>query len=608
MKSAMLALMIVLSAVSCLAQEQPQSGILDDKRPGHWLARARGLGVWWCESGWKIGRERGLPDKTRGKPQPVAVSAARGEAEAVQVILRPEEEADLLQAEVGPLRSRWGRMASVSVELNEVAYIQVTHPTDSTCRAGWYPDPLPPLRTPLALRAGKNQPVWLTFHVSRNAAPGDYRGQLRLRMSLGTVKVPLSLHVYDFALPEETHLRSALGLGTHYLNRYHNLHEQADKEAVFEKYLRNFAEHRISPYSFYDYAPIEIRFTGEGTNKHARVDFTKFDRAAARWLDEFRFNTFQLHLRGMGGGTFHSRHLGELEGFPEGTPEHGRLFRDYLGQIEAHLRERGWLSKAYTYWFDEPDKKDYEFVNTGMKRLKEAAPGLKRMLTEQPEPELLGAVDIWCGLTPEWTPERVRARQADGEEVWWYICCGPKAPYVTEFIDHPGTELRLWPWQSWQYGVSGILIWATTYWTSPAAFPPPKLQDPWTDPMSYKSGYGEKPGEIGYWGNGDGRFLYPPCREGIGQRTPCLDSPVNSIRWENLRDGMEDYEYFWLLKQAIERAATHGAGDLIDKARPLLKVPAEVSTDLRHFTSDPRLLLEHRDKVARMIERLQKGQ
>lgn len=48
----------------------------------------------------------------------------------------------------------------------------------------------------------------------------------------------------------------------------------------------------------------------------------------------------------MGGGTFHSRHLGELEGFKEGTPEFARLFQDYLSQIEAHLRARGWLSKG----------------------------------------------------------------------------------------------------------------------------------------------------------------------------------------------------------------------------------------------------------------------
>jgi hypothetical protein len=295
-----------------------------------------------------------------------------------------------------------------------------------------------------------------------------------------------------------------------------------------------------------------------------------------------------------------------LEGFKEGTPEFARLFQDYLSQIEMHLEQRNWLPKAFTYWFDEPAPKDFEFVVGGMKRLKAAAPGIRRMLTVQPEPPLLENVDIWCGLTPKWTPELVRQRRDAGEEVWWYICCGPHAPYITEFIDHPGTELRLWPWQSWQYGVQGILIWATIYWTSPAAFPPPKLQNPWTDPMSYKSGYDEKPGEIGYWGNGDGRFLYPPHRDTSSDQAPCLDGPVNSVRWENLRDGMEDYEYFWLLQQAATRELVwHGETELLKQARALLKVPSEVSQDLTHFTTDPRLMLEHRDRVARMIERLQ---
>ena len=295
---------------------------------------------------------------------------------------------------------------------------------------------------------------------------------------------------------------------------------------------------------------MDIRFVGEGTNKHAQVDFTKFDRAAERWLDGAHFNTFQLPLRGMGGGTFYSRELGELEGFKEGTPEFARLFQDYLSQIETHLEQRGWLSKAFTYWFDEPAPKDFEFVVEGMKRLNAAAPGIKRMLTIQPEPPLLGHVEIWCGLTPKWTPEIVSERRQAGEQVWWYICCGPHAPYVTEFIDHPGTELRLWPWQSWQYGVQGILIWATTYWTSPTAFPPPKLQDPWTDPMSYVTGYGKKPGEIGIGATATGGFCIRRAATRQPTQTPCLDGPVNSLRWENLRDGMEDYEYFWLLQRS----------------------------------------------------------
>ncbi len=72
---------------------------------------------------------------------------------------------------------------------------------------------------------------------------------------------------------------------------------------------------------------------------------------------------------------------------------------------------------------------------------------------------------------------------------------------------------------------------------------------------------------------------------------------------------MEDYEYFWLLDQAVkkaEKAGTHR--ELLAEARGLLKVPEEISKDLTHFTTDPRLKLAHRDKVARMIERLQKDQ
>jgi hypothetical protein len=126
--------------------------------------------------------------------------------------------------------------------------------------------------------------------------------------------------------------------------------------------------------------------------------------------------------------------------------------------------------------------------------------------------------------------------------------------------------------------------------------------------MSYKSGYGEKPGEIGFWGNGDGRFLYPPRRTSATAQAPLLDGPVNSLRWENLRDGMEDYEYFWLLEQAARgELALRGDTDLYKRACALLKVPAQVSRDLTHFTTDPREILAHRDLIARMLEDLQRS-
>jgi hypothetical protein len=581
---------------------------LEDASFGYRLAGSSGLNAWWCESGWKIGRTRSLPPVVRGQSRGrIRVSAARGEYEAVQVVLRPREEAVLTSAKVTAFQRGSDRSSPLRVDLAEVAYVNITRPTDGTGTRGWHPDPLPHLALPLPLQANQNQPLWLTFEVLPQAQPGEYRGELRLETTLGSLRLPISVEVYDFALPRETHLRSALGLGASSLNPYHQLTSRADQAAVFEQYLANFARHRISPYSFYDYAPIGLRFEGEGDQQRAKLDFAGFDDAARRWLDEGAFSTFQLPVRGMGGGTFHSRHLGELAGYQEGTPEHARLFRDYLSQVEAHLRERDWLRKAFVYWFDEPDPKDYEFVIAGMRRLHDAAPGIRRMLTEQPEPELAGHVDIWCGLTPEWTPEKVRARREAGEEVWWYICTAPKAPYVTQFIDHPGTEMRLWPWQSWQYGVTGILIWATTYWTSPLAYPNPTLQDPWSDPMSWVTGYGNPVGTRSPWGNGDGRLLYPPRRDSNASAAPCLDGPIHSLRWENLRDGMEDYEYLWLLEQEVKRTETrHGHTSPWQAARGLLRVPDNISRDLTHFTTDPRPILEHRHRVARMIEHLRR--
>jgi hypothetical protein len=239
-----------------------------------------------------------------------------------------------------------------------------------------------------------------------------------------------------------------------------------------------------------------------------------------------------------------------------------------------------------------------------MQQLKAAAPGIKRMVTVTPHPKLIGHVDIWCGLIQDWTPPQIAERRAAGEEVWWYICTVPKALYITEFIDHPGTELRLWPWQSWQFGVSGILIWNSVYWNSAIAFPAPSLQDPWADPMSYVSGSNFPIGYLGLWGNGDGRFLYPPRQCARTTSGPCLEDPVNSVRWENLRDGMEDYEYLWLLQQSVQRVVIAGDKSLLNQARRLLMVPPEVSTDLTRFTTDPRPLLAQRDRIARMIEQL----
>jgi hypothetical protein len=580
-----------------------RGSLLRDREYGYRLTGSDRLKLWWCESGWKVGRHQPVPaGGPMGMGRVAGVALARGEHEAFQLMLKPGQADSLESATV-----RWRspeRSAGLCVTCQEVVYVRVSRPTDATGSPGEYPDPLPALSLPLKLEAGLNQPLWISVFASSNAPAGRHGGEMILKTTRETLRIPFEVRVYDFELPRETHLRSAFGLDPGTIQRYHGLTDPVSRQTVYDKYLANFAAHRISPYSFFAYSPMDVRFVGQGEARRAEIDFGRFDVAARRWLDEAGFNSFRLPVQGMGGGTFHSRHLGDLNGHREGTDEHTRLFRDYLSQVEQHLRAKGWLDKAFVYWFDEPDPKDYPFVVEGMRRLKTAAPGLRRLLTEQPEADLQGHVDIWCGLTPEWTREKVRARRQAGEQVWWYICTAPQAPYITEFIDHPGLELRLWPWQSWQYGVDGILVWETVYWNSPLVYPEPKIQDPWKDPMSYVSGYGFGPGHVGYWGNGDGRFLYPPRVISSRQNRPCQDGPVTSLRWENLRDGVEDYEYFWKLQSEWNRVSSSAPVELQRTVPELLEVPREISRDLTHFTTDPRVLLIHREKMARMIERL----
>ena len=262
---------------------------------------------------------------------------------------------------------------------------------------------------------------------------------------------------------------------------------------------------------------------------------------------------------------------------------------------------------AYVYWFDEPEPDDYEFVAEGMRRLKQYAAGLRRMLTEQPgDNQLTGLVDIWCPISNGYDHQKAEERRAHGERFWWYVCTGPKAPYCTLFIDHPATELRVWHWQAWQRGIVGTLVWQSNYWTSSAAFPD-QPQDPYQDPMGYVSGYSTPAGEKRFWGNGDGRFIYPPLvasQPGKAGEQPVIAPPVSSIRWEMLREGVEDYECLYMLRSLLAEKRNDLPEARRQQYENLLKVPAAITTDMTTFTSTPEPIYAHRRAVAEAIEQL----
>ena len=314
-------------------------------------------------------------------------------------------------------------------------------------------------------------------------------------------------------------------------------------------------------------------------------------------LDEYGFNTFIFTIPGFSSGKFadpSKKHV--FHGRVEGTPGYEALVSKYLGGIEAHLREKGWLDVAYLYWYDEPTADKFSYLNRGLCAVKKYAPNIKRMITKEPCAGLFDGVNLWCPTPDHIENDFTRKCRDRGDEFWWYVCMQPKAPYATEFIDHPGTDLRVWLWQTWQHQVTGILIWETVYWSSPTIYGD-RLQNPYDDAASW-SDMGTGPKTFRYnWGNGDGRFLYPPrncfgADGAVSASRPVLDAPNGTMRLEILRDGIEDYEYFAILSR-------------LDPENALLKVPPEVSSSLKDFTKRPEPIKAHRRRLAKEIERLE---
>lgn len=556
--------------------------------------------IWTCDATWKVTPERPVPQTTAAA---ATLSAAKNDHEAVQIVVQPGKVLKQLTAAAGDLIGPDGAtISSKNVQILRVYYHKVHTPTDGTSVRGLWPDALPPLDKPIDVAANRNQPLWVLVRVPNDAKAGDYAGSVTLKAEGWSASVPVRLHVWNFALPETNHIETAFGLNFSNPFRYQQTTSDADKRRLVDMYLQNFADHRISPYNPTPLDPIGVKFEPKANPPRADMDFKAFDAAMTRAIDKYHFTNFVVPLEGMGGGTFEGRSEGKIGEFGEHTPQYQAMFGSYLKQLESHLREKDWLKMAYTYWFDEPDTKDYAFVQSGMDRIKKSAPDLQTMITKHElQPDWNGRIDIWCPISFAYQHEVAEKRRARGERYWWYVCCGPKAPFCTLFIDHPAVELRTWLWQTWQRNIVGILVWESVYWTSQGE----PAQNPYEDPMGYVGGTTRE--EKKYWGNGDGRFLYPPlaaATPGMAGKAPVIEPPVSSIRWEMLREGIEDYEFLWMLRDLIGKKRASLTAEQVKAYESLLEVPAEITTDMTTFSVSPKPIYARRAAIAAAIEQL----
>ncbi len=166
------------------------------------------VGLWWASSGWKISQEKSLPE-TKGKA--IIIRAARNEAEAAQLVVRPASHVKNFTVRTGSLAGPGSAVIPAeNIEILKVRYVNVTKPTDKSSMPGLWPDPLPPLAGPADLEANKNQPFWIRVKVPSTVPAGTYIGHIDLSAENFNATVTVNVEVYDFALPDRMNLHERL--------------------------------------------------------------------------------------------------------------------------------------------------------------------------------------------------------------------------------------------------------------------------------------------------------------------------------------------------------------------------------------------------------------
>lgn len=163
------------------------------------------------------------------------------------------------------------------------------------------------------------------------------------------------------------------------------------------------------------------------------------------------------------------------------------------------------------------------------------APKLKKMVSEEPKPEIFNnsicpnsKIDIWLPIFNKFNHTMSWERQEKyNEETWIYHLCHNNKPPYFNFVtlDHEPIENMFLGLFHWKYRVRGLAYYVFNNWAN----------NPYTSPQDSE-------------GNGAQFLFYPPAKNnsnisfgGNGNRF------VSSQRLEILRDSIELYEYFWLM-------------------------------------------------------------
>ena len=501
------------------------------------------------------------------------ISLAGNESEALQLlILAGPKGLEDVTVEVGPLTREDGgtdeRFPAEGVRVAPVGFVETKTPPYRADYVGWHPDPILDFLKAFDVRPGEMQPVWIALKAPDGLRSGTYRGEVTVRPANGpTQTVGLRATVWGFDLPKETHLRTALSFRKEMIAQVYG----RDDPEMVQRYEDFMLAYRMNPDNIY--RTPSAAAAAAGGNPYLTVPPSMED--LLRW-DKAGMNAFNI---------LYVVKPKDLQAGAPYPPEQKRQILEMLDTVIPQYKAHGLYEKAYVYGFDEVHADSHNAMSDIFGAIRQKYPDLPILTTAYDatygEASKLPMVDNWVPLTSAYHPDRVAKAREQGKDVWWYICVVPKAPYANILIEYPAIDGRvLMGLQTAKYQPGGFLYYAVNRW--------PLSKKPITD-----GPYTDWPTRSFWELNGDGSFM-------------CAgpDGPLSTIRMENMTDGIEDNEYFWLLREEqkkLKGMTGPAAARALRQVDSALEIGDDLVKSLTEFTKSPEAVLARRRQAAEAI-------
>ena len=379
-----------------------------------------------------------------------------------------------------------------------------------------------------SIDAKQSRPLWLSINIPSDAKPGIYQGTLTIKGENYKATHPFTIEVLNRTLPLPQNW-------TFHLDLWQNPYSDARVNGVELWSPEHFAAMKPvyemlagagqkvitatlieDPWSSqtYDVYGGMVKWIKKETGEWS-YDYTIFDK----WINFMMGLGIdqQINCYSMIPWTLKFTYFDEASGennFLEAKPgseEYKNHWLRMLKDFAFHLKEKNWFNIT-TIAMDERPEKD---MRLALKIIKSADPDFKLSLAGNYHPEIQEFIYDYCIASGQNMPqETITERRNKGFVTTYYTAC--PEPFPNTFTSSEYAELTWLPMHSLFRNVDGYLRWDYNNWNA----------DPRVD------------SRFGHWAAGDTYFIYP------GART--------SIRFERLREGIQDYEKALILKKEFK--------------------------------------------------------